>query len=229
MRSANLLALLDESQEEKDLVKSMVHRLRLQEKEGLRGFRLAEKMDPVHPGDRLTMDVASTKGGTLKTIPAFALPSLRGLLQSRFQDPDLLVSPQAIFLESISHRNSIYATGNSRRYRDSSVLFKSGEAEEAGVIDSIFVHEYRDPLSDNVHADSYILVDMYDRMDDDDRFRKYGYAGGFCCQPVTSSKHLIRLEDLLCHVALTKFEEEGLVHVLPVNRVGPSHVSQTRS
>jgi len=52
-----------------------------------------------------------------------------------------------------------------------------------------------------------------------DPYRKYGFAAGFLCEEQADILHLIDLTQIVSHFALTTLPDEGLIHVLPVDRV----------
>ncbi|KAJ2932129.1 hypothetical protein H1R20_g4968, partial [Candolleomyces eurysporus] len=183
VRSANILALLDDSANDRLLVEEMLARLQKHEKEYLRGFRLAESLNPFNNREGIDegLDILGQTAGQLN--------------QSDF---DLL---EVKFLEAISYDGNTYAIWNSRRYRDSAVLYNHGNGgEKAGVIQSIFLHRHRLSTGES-QTNRYLSVLEYAPTQTDEHYRR-----------------LIRLESISCHVAITTFNEEDMVHVLPISR-----------
>ncbi|KAJ3544294.1 hypothetical protein NMY22_g2823 [Coprinellus aureogranulatus] len=218
VRNANLLSLLSESPEDQQRVTEMLSRLHSHEKERLRGFRLAEALCPFNPtngnpGD----DLAADEQQELEdNISPMELNWLRQYLQSQEEQVGE-VSSACRFLDAVSHGLNIYAPWNSPRYRDSRVLFRYNGEEKAGIIQKIFMHRYRPPTG-QPEISIYLIVKAFDKIDGEDRFLRYGYAGGFLSKPGPTNLSLIPAKSILCHVALTDITEEEVIHVLPINR-----------
>lgn len=119
---------------------------------------------------------------------------------------------------SISHQQSVYAVCDSRKFKDSNVLFRRNDSREAGVIEKIFLHRRSGPARTRI-TQAFVVVKVYDRVDGEDRFQSHGDAGGFCCKPNPTVTQLIPLDTVLSHLAVTEVLEEGFVHMLPISRV----------
>lgn len=190
-------------------------------KEDIRGFRLAAMLDPTLPGHTTDANPIPLTLGE----PAYQLLS-ETILRNRTGD---LVRPahQAISLKQVSIHGVSYATCSSRAFRNSTVMFRlhdvsphTPELHKAGVIDAIFQHTHGRVKS------FYLIVREYLPMDPTggcvDPFRQYGFAGGFLCNRQPTTQHLLELNQVTSHFALTKMRQEGyqhLIHILPVDRV----------
>lgn len=215
VRHANILALLDDSQDIRALVQRVLARMKGHQKEALRGFRLGEALDPFNEDDGGYRLLEGTHGElTLQEIEL-----LTGFLQGDPSERNTVVLPDVTFLTAISHKNNIYAIWDSQRYRDSAILYQHQGEERAGVIQKIFLHQHR--LSSGEETTSkYLLLAEYGEADiEQDHFRRYGHAGGFTCRGPPQIMRLIALENVICHVAVTDVAEEGFIHILPINRV----------
>jgi hypothetical protein len=217
VRNANILALLADSPIAQELVEKLLHRMRVHEEERLRGFRLAEALDPFNQNldeDDANLELRGTRG----QLAPLELNMLCEDLQSSPEERNTLVSPKATFMNTISFDNNVYAIWNSRRYRDSTILYKYDDEERAGVIQTIFLHHHRFS-SGQTKCTRYLSVEEYRRTQNLDRYQKYGYAGGFLCDLGGKTSRLVRLESVIGHVAVTEIPEEGFVHILPISRV----------
>lgn len=226
-RNANLLALLSDNEGDQALVSQMFSRMKAHEREGMRGFRLGEALNPFNlssatqatPSVRL--DGLYLQGGVVKELQDLEFELLCGLLHLR---PDFDVRPQvsrsAAFLKAIPYRQNVYSSWEPSRFKDSAVLVDDCGTETAGVIQAIFLHRYSQ-VSGDLKTEACVTVETYEAIDGDDPFRRYGHAGGFCCKPSPKSLHLFTLDSVLCHVGVTEFEgEPNFIHMLPLNRVG---------
>ena len=215
MRNANLMSLLQDSVGDQELVEAMRLRLQTHDKERLRGFRLTETLDPFKVVDEQRFH---GEGGKSEALPHDEYSMLCELLrlQRDAETPHEAIERRATFLPAISHRQEVYAIWDSPRYKDSRILFKWDGLERAGIIQRIFVQERTPPGRQEIRA--YISVRVYERIDEEDPFDRYGGAGGFCCKLTPTSMRVIPLEAVVSHVAWTEFGDGG-IHVLPLNRV----------
>ncbi|KAG6904202.1 hypothetical protein DXG01_011774, partial [Tephrocybe rancida] len=92
----------------------------------------------------------------------------------------------------------------------------------AGIIDSIFQHTSEVVSEDGPSAHYYLTVRPLLPVDPaSDPYREFGFAGGFLCTSVPSPSRIIKLSQVVSHVAVTLLEDgeySGLIHVLPVDR-----------
>ena len=216
--------------EDRDLVSEMVSRMQTHERERLRGFRLAEALDPFTPPNMDSPEVpldSLYQGGVAGDLPNLEFDLLSSVLYAKPDfDRRAPLSRRATFLKAISHRQSVYSSWESLRFRDSAVLVDDEGVEKAGLVQAIFLHRYPQ-TSGGLKTDAYLTVKTYEKVEGDDPYRRYGRAGGFCCKPDAKSLRIVTLDSILCHVALTRFESEGpgddsYIHVLPINRVSSS-------
>lgn len=220
------MSLLQDSAEDHHLMAEMLHRLQAHDKERLRGFRLAEALDPFKDsGDEGYEHIE----GKLEPIPPDEFGQLHELLR-REPDIDQVQRPipkNAIFVSAISKRQDVYAIWNSPRYKDSRIMFLWDNVRYAGVIQRILLYRHRQS-SGLEKTRAFVLVQWHERVDKEDPFQRHGDAGGFCCKPGSVSMRLIPLEAVASHVAWTELHDEGVVHVLPLNRVS-GHTATSRS
>ncbi|KAJ2915181.1 hypothetical protein MD484_g5232, partial [Candolleomyces efflorescens] len=216
-RNANILALLGDSPQAQGLVQRMVDRMKRHEKENLRGFRLAEALDPFNPAKAATEDACVSDGVMGELLPQ-ELDLLTEILQAVVDERNTPVDPNVTFLSSISYQHDVYGTWNSPRYRDSAILYSHDGDERAGIIQKIFLHRHKTSRGEDTTS-RYVLTAEYRTVArNEDRFRKYGSAGGFSCIPAPQIVRLIRLESVICHIAVTDITEQTIVHILPINR-----------
>ncbi|RXW15897.1 hypothetical protein EST38_g9952 [Candolleomyces aberdarensis] len=214
VRNANILALLTDSQSVRELVEKLLDRMRVHEKERLRGFRLAEALDPFNQeGENDNFESPEPDG----QLAPLEFNMLCEVLQSSPEERNTPVSPRVTFVNAISYRNNVYAIWNSRRYRDSAVLYKADGEERAGVIQTIFLHHHRFS-SGQTKRTRYLSVEEYKRTQNHDRYQVYGHAGGFLCDLGARRFRLIQLDSVIAHVAVTEIPEEAMVHILPISR-----------
>ncbi|KAJ3525918.1 hypothetical protein NMY22_g10376 [Coprinellus aureogranulatus] len=218
-RNANLLSLLVESPEDQHLVTEMLTRLHSHEQERLRGFRLAESLNPFSSSNTSFEDNTLAEEGQELTdeISQTEVNLLRRHLQAQFGGTVEEVSSACKQLDAIPYRCNIYACWSSPRYRDSAVLFQHSGCEKAGVIQKIFLHRYL-PQDGEATICAYLILKTFDRIDGQDRFSHYGHAGGFLCKPNPTVLTLIPIQAVICHVGLTDLNEEQAIHALPINR-----------
>ncbi|RXW15593.1 hypothetical protein EST38_g10261 [Candolleomyces aberdarensis] len=216
IRHANLLALLNDLQDMRALVQRMLSCMEGHQREALRGFRLTQALDPFNKDDDSSSQ--HVLEGTDGELTSQEMELLADLLRKSLQEQNTIVLANVTFLAAISYKSNVYAIWDSQRYRDSAILYQHEGEEQAGVIQKIFLHQHR--LSSGEEKMSrYLLLAEYQHTDrDQDRFRRYGHAGGFTCRGSPQTVQLIPLESVICHVAVTDFAEEGLLHVLPINR-----------
>lgn len=222
VRNANLLALLSESSDDQELVEETLKRLHTHEQERLRGFRLAEALNPFKAFNGDGEENATAAGhATVDIIPPAEYAMLKTILRSKLQDPAIDTPARATFVEAISIHQNVYGVWHSSKYRDSRVVFRREGNTLAGIIQKIFIHHHPLPLRQRLTG-HYVLVSVFEAIDGEDRFRRYGDAGGFCCKPQSTSKVLIPLQSIISHAAFTEIPDEDLIHVLPLNRVSCS-------
>ncbi|KAJ2913364.1 hypothetical protein MD484_g7039, partial [Candolleomyces efflorescens] len=216
-RNANVLALLADSVEAQGLVQRMIDRMKGHEKERLRGFRLAEALDPFNP-TRAPAGEASISDGVKGKLVDRELELLTEILQAAPDERNTIVDPDVTFLSSISYHHDVYGVWNSQRYRDSAILYRYNGDECAGIIQKIFLHRHKTSRNEDTTSRYLLIAEYLPIAKDEDLFRKYGYAGGFSCLAGRQLVRLVRLESVICHIAATEIAEQSIVHVLPINR-----------
>ena len=137
----------------------------------------------------------------------------------------------ALALDKVSIRGVIYANGKALR-RDSNVIFRrvGGSSQRAGKIVSIFSLSYTTPGIDNpVSTSTLLVIQEWEVVQDEDaqqRYRQFGFAGGFLCWNRTAGVHVVEVDNIISHYARTFFDqwESDRFHVLPLNKVRGSHL-----
>lgn len=125
-------------------------------------------------------------------------------------------------LEKVSIRGVVYAHENSLP-RDSNVLFRrfGGSTPRVGKIRSIFCLQHSTPAGPITKA-TYISVREYLpflNREIQSQYTKFGFAGGFLCHSEKWNRvHIIEPTNIICHFAKTVLQD-GLMHVLPLNKV----------
>ena len=194
------------------------------EQQDLRGFRRANLLDPTLPDvETNPLQIKSTtitlEDTHYQLICALIIPS----------NSQLLTLPRkAISLPEISMGGVCYSPVNSAKPYDSNILFrcpKSGNTR-TGSISLILQYTYNGG-QDNVTITSHFLIinertQAAENVREQDPFRRFGFAGGFLCSSTFSTVHAIPLSNLISHCSITAMMDEfsGLIHVLPLDRVG---------
>jgi hypothetical protein len=194
---------------------NLVGRMTMHDKERLRGFRLAEMFSLDSP---LGESNGKQRCGELDNLCHQLLSTI---LQASPSERNVPVSRRVVFLEAITHRNSVYAIWESLRYKDSSVLYEDHRGcRTAGVIQDIFKLDHR-YSSGEIAVLPFVVLRKYKPMaEEEDPYRRYGMAGGFSCElKLTPAVEIVALNSVLCHVAVTAFPEYNYTHILPINRV----------
>jgi hypothetical protein len=222
-RSANTIALLQDHPSLASSATHMMRRMKGIEEERLRGIGLAALFDPTNL-NATTREV--TNIGLLDDLEYSLLCSL---LQRQPTERNTILPRSVEFMDAVAHKKSVYAVWSSQRYRDSCVLYSNpgsnsggDQSFEAGVIRKIFKHRHTTSLGTE-KEDCFLVVRQYCKVAQEyDYYRQYGIAGGFLCDAVLFSVHVIELEQVVSHVARTEFadfEGKQLVHLIPLTRV----------
>ncbi|RXW19244.1 hypothetical protein EST38_g6612 [Candolleomyces aberdarensis] len=214
VRHANIIAMLKDDTGLLETASNLVQRMTMNDKERLRGFRLAEMF---------SLDSSLEDGnGRHRSgeLDVFCHNLLCSVLQAPPTERNVSVSRRVVFLEAITHRNSVYAVWNSLRYKDSAILYIDQEgSRNAGVIQEIFKLDHRYSSGKAVVL-PFVILRKYNQMaEQEDPYRQYGIAGGFSCElELTSTIEIVAMSQVLCHVAVTSFAEHNFTHILPINR-----------
>jgi hypothetical protein len=224
-RTANLRAILADDEKICQNVMELVKSIKAIEQEDIRGFRLASMLDPTLPDYADSSLVPFMLSGEPYQL-------LCGMLRSNSLD-DSAVHPhaEAFSLNRIAKHGVSYGTYASPSFRDSSIIFRGSSSvsphahdlHKAGRIEKIFQHVYQGIKT------FYLVVREHQRIDPNiDPYTRFGFAGGYLCEKVPSLLHLIMLEQVVSHFALTTMRSDGqkhLIHALPIDRVRPiSHL-----
>jgi hypothetical protein len=197
---------------------NLVERMSIHDKERLRGFRLAETFSlnsPLEEGN------GRHKHGELDD---FCHNLLCSILQASPTERNVPVSRQVVFLEAITHRNSVYSVWKSPRYKDSAVLYLDHEgSKNAGVIQEVFKLDHRYSSGEDVVLPFVVLRKYQTLEEQQDPYRQYGIAAGFSCElELLPDIEIVAISQVLCQVTVTSFTEHNYTHILPINRVSGS-------
>lgn len=221
-RHANLRALLADDETCRNAVLEMITAIEAIDKEEVRGFRLASMLDPSLP------EYANNNKMKPYKLEGDAYRLMCNMVALNAPDAEQPIPTDALSVEEISLHDVCYTTSRCINFRSSRILFRSSEFQPTrehipGVIRDIFKYTF------NVAAEEvkglYLLVQEYPRMDVSDGRRdpyvRFGFAGGFLCQPIAERLHLLKPSQVVSHFGLTKLrgDYEGLIHCMPVDRV----------
>lgn len=142
-----------------------------------------------------------------------------------------IVPRTVLELDKVSIRGVIYASAKVLP-RDSDIIFRreGGSSTRVGSIQSIFHLSHPTPAGPAA-VNTFLLIEQYDPVTDQAKqstYTRFGFAGGFLCHNQRrSGHHIIGLENVICHFAKTVLQQDddGLMHVLPLNKVGSSCLS----
>lgn len=141
------------------------------------------------------------------------------------------VPQSALALDKVSIRGVIYASEKTLP-RDSNVIFRrvGGSSHRAGRIVSMFSLSYTAPDAGGpVSTSTLLVVREWEVIEDEDaqqRYRQFGFAGGYLCWNRTADVHLVEVDNIVSHHAKTFLgqQESESFHVLPLNKVRESRL-----
>lgn len=179
--------------------------------EDARGFRLASILDPNSPAF------------TSRSKPTAALLEVnhhRQLCDILGRSSDVDTMPKtAMFLNEVSRNGVCYGTSKASTFKNSSIIFQdrnsSDNSIKAGIASDIFQYRYLTEDGQNTGNIFFIMQILEPVEARLDPYRTFSF-GGFLCR-TTDREMIISLAQIKSHFALTRFD--GLVHVLPVDRV----------
>lgn len=219
-RNSNLLAILDDDETLRIAVKELLAALKSIQTEDLRGSQLSAVLN--HSQD---FRISALKG-TRQALSSDYFNHLSSFLRSLGQ---IDIVNEVLSFEQISFRGVCYGTHQSPHFCDSGVIFEvagsplsehTQGSNRAGRIESIF--EYECWVAGELVKKMLVFVKEYlpvQRPAFQDPYPKYGFAAGFLCEGQANRLCLIELSQIVSHFALTTFPDEGLIHVMPVDRV----------
>lgn len=214
VRSANLRAILADDDSLRASVQEIVSVMEQIDHEDIRGFRLASIIDPNSP----------SYTPRSKPLSGMLHPHHFQLLCHRLgQNIDINNIPKnARFLKEVSKYGVCYGTTTSA-LKNSSVIFYDSPSNnsKAGITIHIFEYQwYRDV--NHISKDIFFVVQELEPIHEGrDPYRRHAF-GGFICA-ATGREQVISMSQIKSHFALTRLTESefnGLIHVLPVDRVG---------
>lgn len=220
-RSANLRAILADDENVRSVVLEMITTMESIDKEEVRGFRLANQLDPGAP--QFMVDAKAK----LHMLEARTYQILCHLISQT--NPNLLLSlpKEAHSVEEIAFRGVGYATSRSRKFRSSRIIFHlaSNPSDEtllhrAGIIQDIFQYTYW--CGEEETKSFYLSVWEYVRHDPThDPYPNFGFAGGFLCGSRPLRFHVLEPSQVISHFGLTKMNGKytNCIHVMPLDRV----------
>jgi hypothetical protein len=219
VRCANSLALVSDQPALASHAKSMMARMDAINQERLRGFRLAEFLDPsyAHTDPELGWENHTDR------LPDALYDLLCEALQAPANERNVPVSRNVCFKDAVSVNGNTYGIWESRRYRDSLVLIQGNDSQSAAILDSIFQHRHVNASGERTSkvyfaARTYLFLPEPSRI-----YGQYGFSAGFCCDrdQRTMQRVVVPSTMVVCHIATTDFGEGSHIHVLPINRVRP--------
>lgn len=219
-RNANLRAILADDEEVRQTVLEMVTTMESIDREEMRGFRLANQLDPNLPE---FMTNANPKSLRLGVEPY----NLICELISRTHPNQALSLPRdAHFVEEVALCGVRYATARSSKYRSSRILYQNlgTTAHSAGAIQEIFEYSYR--CAGDERKSFFISVQNFVRYNQDlDPYPKFGFAAGFLCEATPIQLHILELSQVVSHFGLTRMTGKytGYIHVMPLDKVSDTY------
>jgi hypothetical protein len=221
-RSANLRALLSDNEDIRDSMQDLITTMDKINREDVRGFRLASILDPSLP----TFEPRSNLD---PQIIEDALHRLLCDLLDRSMD-GAVMPKDANFMKEISYRGVVYALSTSSGFRDSSIMFREREHPQhtkAGIIENIFQYSYTREDGENIEDIFMAVEELTPITSFVDPYLQFGEFAGFLCEKQEGGNpRVIPMRQVVCHFAYTEMTDgwEGLIHVLPVDRVSdPGH------
>lgn len=219
-RSANLRAILADDEEVRQTVLEMVTTMESIDREEMRGFRLANQLDPNLPE---FMTNSNPESLLLETEP---YNLIHELISRTHPNQALSLPREAHFVEEVALRGVRYATARSSKYRGSRILYQNlgTTTHDAGTIQDIFEYSYR--CAGEERKTFFISVRNYVRYNRDlDPYPKFGFAGGFLCETTPIQLHILQLSQVVSHFGLTRMTGKyaGYVHVMPLDKVSNTY------
>ena len=215
--SANIRAILADDEQIRHIVYEMTDVMDDIALEDARGLRLASILDPSVPHTT----------SRFRSTTSMIRQEYQQLVQARCGTGSE-ISPEAIFYKEVSVRGVCYGIHDSTAQRNSYVQFQHSDTEvEAGMIEQIFRCQYT--LAGEELEDIFLIIRMLIPIDiETDPYRQYDFAG-FLAQPTGGTFTAIHLSQVICHCVITEMVEEyeGLIHVLPVDRVSAMTIGYT--
>ncbi|KAG6913339.1 hypothetical protein DXG01_007577 [Tephrocybe rancida] len=213
-RACNLRAMLSDDTDLQDTVSDMVATIEATEREDARGYQLATLLD--HSAQDYNIDVNATP----IELSEWSMQQLRGIIPNT-----TCISKQALAVHRISGRGVTYGTLTWSNFKNSNILFRltQGHEEEtlAGSILDIFQHTH-ETVPGSSSATFYLTVrQLQPAVAISDPFKEFGFAAGFLCIDLPGPLYVIKLAQIISHIAVTRIEDgdyAGLLHVLPVDR-----------
>ena len=218
-RNSNLLAILDDDDILRTTVHGLTEALNVMQAEDTGGFRLATLVNPN------TQDLHPSGKTRLALSPDYFIQLSNMLGHTN-------ITNEVISLEQIAFQGVYYGTVRSKYFRNSAIIFNTGPGfpglspeqngvdDKVGIIDMIF--EYPSWTQGEAVQKTFVFVKEHlpaQRPGFHDPYRKYGFAAGLLCKGEANTLHLIELQQIVSHFALTTLPDEGLIHVMPVDRV----------
>ncbi len=207
--SAHVRAILADNDNIRQIVYEMTDVIDDITLEDARGFRLASILNPSTPNPT----------SRSKSVTSFIGEEYRPLLQA-VCGTDSRISPEAVFHKEISIEGVCYGIYSSAAQRNSYIQFQIPDTgTESGRIEKIFRCRYY--LAEEELEDVFLVIRTVVSIDSDtDPYQQYDFAG-FLARPSGGALSVIRMSQVICHCVITNMiaEYEGLIHVLPVDRV----------
>lgn len=220
-RSSNLQALLD-CQDLPEEVQPLRFAFEAVANEDHRGTRLADESH--HP--RTQPPSSLTLSSEVYRLLLQALD--RKFRTTTYTSNRALVPREVQELSKLSIQGVVFASVESLP-RDSNVLFRGNGGSHSRVGSIQYIFHFK--LQDRESKMTYLLVRQHSPFTDETLQRVYtqfGFAGGFLCHiDKWTGFRLIEPADVVCHFAKTPLRNrDGIMHVLPLNKVNVSFISR---
>ncbi|KAJ2920865.1 hypothetical protein H1R20_g16228, partial [Candolleomyces eurysporus] len=204
-RCANTITLLQDNPRIASSAARMMSRMKIVEDEHSRGFRLAASFDSAFDYE------TSSRTTQTENLDDLEYNLLCALIQKQPAERNTIIPQSGCFIDAIAHKNSVFAVWNSQQYRDSCILYSTGnhttelDGFQAAIIRKIFKHRYT-TLSGVGRDGCYLFVRQYCKIaKEEDPYRQYGVMGRFLCEPDRFVVQVIELHQVVCYVARTEF------------------------
>jgi hypothetical protein len=220
-RAANLKALLSDNPEIRSQVSEAIKVYERGSNRDSRGIRLAHMLDP----NNAEFDLQShSHWSSLSQHERQLLHQYLTWKHGDFNLEDWKAS--AAIMDQISIAGVRYARKNVlKRDQDSHIIFSipGGNEVVPGEILNIFQYWHTPPAGNEFKA-VYLVVNRFPtnpQLDRQDPYREHPLVFGYLCGAKPSTSYVIEASNVESHFALTPlaYNEEHLIHVLPLSRV----------
>lgn len=215
-RYSNLSALLADNEQLQNDVSDLIKTSESIKKEDLRGFDLANILDPSQKSFSIPTSLSPI---SLADNTAVAITESQNLHKLEAVRSDVYELPR------VAHLGVQFGVFESQYYRDSSIIFKMSDdpvgRSRTGVIYNIFAQSCLD-ADGHTRIHAFLLVSEHRSIAEDglhDPYLEFGFAAGHLCRAQSCAWHIIHLSEVISHFVSTMVSDTDFVHVLPMDRV----------